>query len=225
MNALKLTDTRLRVLFRLSALLVMVKVTVSVILNNRQYFPPDFESEFLQGREHYFYGIYQYAFYSHVLSGPLSLLLGVILISNRIRRRWPKAHRWVGRFQVAIVTLIVAPGGFLMALRADGGNVAVVGFSVLAILTAATALIGYRRAKQRRYSSHEQWMMRCFLLLTSAVVLRLIAGASIVTEFENKWVYPVSAWVSWLIPVSIYELYRIYTRRVVKQPLDVTTQP
>ena len=200
----------------LSAVLI-AKVTLGVIWNNRFYFPPDFQSEFLIGRRHYFYEHYQYAFFSHVIGGPISLLLGLALVSSRFRIRWPAVHRWVGRIQVINVALIVAPGGFMMALRAAGGPIAVWGFAVLAILTAATVIMGYVTVRQRNFVAHERWMFRCFLLLASAVVLRLIAGLSIVAGIDSDWTYPVSAWASWLVPVAIYEaIWRFLLRRKIE---------
>lgn len=204
-------------LLRILAGVLIAKVTLGVTWNNRIYFPPDFQSEFLIGRQHYFYEHYQYAFFSHVISGPISLLLGLALVSAKFRIRWPAAHRWIGRIQVVNVALIVAPGGFVMALRAAGGPIAVWGFAVLAILTAVTVIMGYVTVRQRNFVAHERWMFRCFLLLASAVVLRLIAGASIVAGIDSEWTYPVSAWVSWLVPVAIYEAgWRFWSRTIIK---------
>src|SRR5690349_19466084 len=88
-----------RVLTILAGLLIL-KVTAGVVLNYRNYFPPNFESDFLQGREQYFSGSYQWAFYTHLVAGPLSLIVGMILLSERFRLRFPKWHRALGRIQV-----------------------------------------------------------------------------------------------------------------------------
>ena len=58
---------------------------------------PNFASDFLRGREGHFFGVYQWAFYTHILSGPVSLILGLILIGERSRARFPKWHRYLGR--------------------------------------------------------------------------------------------------------------------------------
>ena len=60
------------------------------------YFPPDFRSDFLLGRQAYFYGSYRWAFYTHILAGPISLLAGLVLLSTSARQAFPKAHRLVG---------------------------------------------------------------------------------------------------------------------------------
>src|SRR5579863_5036040 len=93
------TATWHRVLTVLAGLLIL-RVTLGVVLNYRNYFPPNFESDFLQGREAYFSGSYHWAFYAHIVAGPISLVLGMVLLSERFRLRFPKWHRMLGRIQV-----------------------------------------------------------------------------------------------------------------------------
>ncbi len=82
-----------RPLFSLLAALVILKVTLSVLVGYRDYFPPNFKADFLAGRQTYFYGPYQWAFYIHLAAGPPALLLGLILTSNRFRLRFANWHR------------------------------------------------------------------------------------------------------------------------------------
>src|SRR5581483_10041540 len=85
------------------AVLLVLKVTLSVVVGYRQYLPPDFNSDFLLGREAYFFGAYRWAFYAHLVSGPVSLVLGTILVTDRFRAWTPKWHRRLGKLQVANV--------------------------------------------------------------------------------------------------------------------------
>src|SRR6185437_7252774 len=98
-----------------AAVLLIVKVTLSVLIGYRDYLPPDFNSDFLLGRESYFYGPYGWAFYVHLVSGPAALVAGTILVSDRFRQWAPAWHRRLGRLQIANVLLLVAPSGFWMA--------------------------------------------------------------------------------------------------------------
>jgi hypothetical protein len=93
------------------AVLLICKVTLSVVLGYRDYFPPNFDADFLQGREVYFWGLYALAFYTHLMSGPASLLLGTVLVSDRLRTGAPTWHRRLGRVQAALVLLLLAPSG------------------------------------------------------------------------------------------------------------------
>ena len=200
-----------RILTLLAGVLIL-KVTASVVSNYHNYFPPNFASDFLRGRERHFLGVYQWAFYTHILSGPVSLILGLILIGERSRARFPKWHRYLGRLQVACVLLLVTPSGLWMAYYAAAGPIAAVGLAALAIATATCVSLGARSAVTRRFADHRRWMWRCYLLLCSAVVLRLIGGLATVTGVTAPWVDPLATWMSWLVPLTAFEL-REWTRR------------
>jgi hypothetical protein len=192
------------------AAVLILRVTASVISGYVNYFPPDFASDFLHGRQGHFWGPYQSAFYAHILSGPLSLVVGLILIGGTHRSRFPTWHRHLGRIQLACVVLLVTPSGLWMAYYAAAGPVAAVGLASLAIATASCALLGARAAVARRFADHRRWMWRCYLLLCSAVVLRVFGGLATATGVAGPWVDPLATWLSWLLPLSIYE---IVTRR------------
>lgn len=194
-----------RILPFLAGVLIL-KVMVNVVANYPGYLPPDFASGFLRGREGHFRGAYSWAFYAHILSGPVSLILGLILVGDRLLVRHPSWHRNLGRLQVGCILLLVAPSGLVMARHAAAGPVAAAGLATLAIATAVCVLLGARAAVNRRFADHRRWMWRCFLLLSSAVVLRLIGGLATVTEVPAPWIDPVANWLSWLAPLSAFEV-------------------
>ncbi|MBI3866445.1 MAG: DUF2306 domain-containing protein, partial [Planctomycetia bacterium] len=206
-----------RVLTFLAVVLVL-KITGGVVLKYVDYFPPNFQSDFLLGREPYFFGTYRWAFYVHLLAGPVSLILGLILLSERFRHTFPKWHRLLGRIQVLDVLFLLAPSGLWMAYRAEAGPVAGVGFAVLAVTTGTTVALGWRSAVQRRFAVHRRWMTRCFLLLCSTVVLRLIAGVATVTGMQGTWVEPLAAWVSWVVPLAVFEAAGAVSRQIAIRP-------
>lgn len=207
-----------RVLAALSALLIL-KVTGSVVLKYRDYFPPNFDSDFLRGRELHFPGSYQWAFYTHIAAGPITLVLGMILISERFRRRFPKWHRRLGRIQAVVVLFLLAPSGLWMAYRAEAGPVAGLGFASLAVATGTSMAMGWRSAVERRFVDHRRWMWRCYLLLCSTVVLRLAAGLATVTGATATWIDPLVAWASWLAPLAAFELSE-WSGRLVRGALS-----
>lgn len=198
---------------RLLVALLIAKVVGGVVWNYREYMPADFEAPFLQGRAEYFFNGYHWAFYIHILSGPFSLLLGMVLISERFRKRFPRWHRALGRVQVVCVLLLVAPSGLWMSFSADSGAIAGIGFGLLSVVTGFTVACGWRAAVQRQFAVHRRWMLRCFVLLCSAVVLRLMAGMATVANLDGDWIYPLSAWASWLLPLGVYEASRYVWRR------------
>jgi hypothetical protein len=195
----------LRVVRVLAGLLVCKTVLV-VFVSYHDYFPANFNSDFLLGKEAYFGGAYQWAFYAHIVTGPFVLASGLVLLSDSIRRQFPFWHRRLGRVHVLCVLFAVAPSGLWMARHAGTGTVAGVGFALLAIATAYCAGKGWQTAVERRFDEHRAWMQRCFALLCSAVVLRVIGGASDVLGVQST--YPFAAWLSWLVPLMLLELLR-----------------
>jgi hypothetical protein len=147
----------------------------------------------------------------------------MILLSERFRQQFPKWHRWLGRVQVVTILLIVAPSGLWMAFYAEAGIWATVGFAILACVTAACAAFGWRSAVQRRFKVHRLWMERCFLLLCSTVVLRLLGGFAVVAGVRAEWYDPLIAWASWVLPLAVFELLALRNRRPARSMPRPTT--
>lgn len=190
--------------------MLILRVLATILANYPDYFPPNFDALFLQGREATFIGVYRVAFYVHIFAGPVVLLNGLILLSETVRRRYRGLHRWLGRVQVATLLLFVLPSSVVMSRHAFGGWPAGLSFLLLSTATAACAIAGVIYARRRRYDQHRRWMLRCYVLICSAVALRLISGAAgLVGVPSPEAAYIVAAWSSWLIPLAAYELARL----------------
>lgn len=211
----KLSPSALARALSILAAILIVRVAVGVFFDYRHYIPPDFRSDFLRGREGYFWGGYHWAFYTHLISGPASLIVGILLVSDRFRNWVPAWHRRLGRIQVANVLLLVAPSGLFMAWYAQTGSIAAAGLGTLAIATAVCVALGWRAAVARKFSVHRRWMLRTFVLLCSAVVIRMIGGLATVLDFDAPWLYPASCWISWLLPLLVFESWRFLEERVL----------
>jgi len=145
----------------------------------------------------------------------------MLLLSPRFRAAFPQWHRRLGRIQALNVLFLVAPSGFGMAYYAFTGTVAAVGLGALAIATAVCVASGWRSAVKRDFVSHQRWMTRTFVLLCSAVVIRIIGGLATVAQYDEAWVYPFSVWVSWLLPLFIYEMSWRHKRFTQRAPTTV----
>jgi hypothetical protein len=186
--------------------LLVFKTALVTFANYPDYFPANFRADFLLGREGYFHGSYQWAFYAHIVTGPLVLLAGLVLLCESLRRRFPRGHRRLGQAYLICVIGFIVPSGLWMSRYAESGTIAGVGFAALAIVTAVCASMGWRAAIARKFEQHRAWMLRCYVLLCSAVVLRIIGGASDLMDLE--WTYPLAAWASWLLPLLALEVFR-----------------
>ena len=201
---------RVRILttaLRWLAVLLILRVLVAILANYPDYFPPNFDSLFLQGREATFTGAYRPAFYIHIFSGPVVLFNGLILMSEYVRRHHAGLHRLLGRVQVVVLLLFVLPTSVVMSQHAFGGWPAGLSFCLLSATTASCAIVGVVYARRGSYDRHRRWMLRSYVLICSAVALRLISGtAGLVGVPSPEEAYIVAAWSSWLLPLAAYEI-------------------
>jgi uncharacterized membrane protein YozB (DUF420 family) len=194
-------------------LLLFVRVMYLIVLEYRRYFPPDFTEGFLIEREAYFWGMYSTAFYLHIATGPIVLLIAVFLMltgaGNEYLNRFAHWHRPLGKLQFVLVVFLLAPTGIVMSVRANTGAIAGAAFFSLSTATAFSMLAAVWRIRQDNLASHRRWATRCLLLLCSPLLLRLMQGAVITLDFDSQATYPYSAWISWTLPLMIFEISRL----------------
>jgi uncharacterized membrane protein len=189
------------------AVMLILRVLAAMLSNYPDYFPPNFDSLFLQGRETTFTGTYRPAFYIHIFFGPVVLFNGLILMSEYVRRHYGGLHRVLGRVQVLILLLILLPTSVVMSRYSFGGWPSGLSFSLLSLATASCAIVGVVYARRRRYAQHRRWMLRCYILICSAVALRLISGTAGLVGVQNaEEAYIIASWCSWLVPLATYEI-------------------
>lgn len=205
MNSIAKPDRHHRVkqVFVAAVGLLLLKVFVSILWEYRWYFPANFDSAFLGGRRYTFHGIYYWAFYLHIVSGPMVIVLGCVSILRVRVVSLRKLHRPAGRVLVIITVFVMLPSGLVMATEAYGGPIAKSGFACLAIATTLSVVMTATQARFKKFRSHQRWAARTFILLLSPLVLRLIAGVMIVTGLESQETYQMNAWISWLLPLLL----------------------
>lgn len=186
---------------------LVLRILASILSNYPDYFPPNFDSLFLQGREATFTGGYRVAFYVHILSAPFVLASGLIMLSEWVRRRAGAVHRVLGRIHVGVLLVLVLPSSAAMSREAFGGWAAGASFLLLTTATAACAIVGVSYARRRQYARHRRWMLRTYVLVCSAVALRLISGAAgSIGVADPERAYVLAAWVSWTVPLAMFEI-------------------
>jgi hypothetical protein len=109
----------------------------------------------------------------HAVFGSIVLLFAPFQFSNRLRQRFTKAHRVMGRLYVLGVYVLAPTGAYIQYFQERGG--APRSFTILAIVDAAlligtTTLAGFFAFK-RKIALHRQWATRSY-----AVALVFIGG-------------------------------------------------
>jgi len=114
----------------------------------------------------------------HGLAGACAILLGPLQFSDRLRQRFTKLHRVIGRIYV-VAALIVAPlGAYIQYFEERMG--ATRSFSIAAAVDAAllmlTTGIAFYFAYRRKIQQHRQWMTRSFAVALVFLEVRVITG-------------------------------------------------
>jgi len=116
----------------------------------------------------------------HGIMGACALLLGPMQFSDRLRQRFTKFHRVVGRFYVAGV-FVAAPLGFYIQHfeeRLGGARSFSVAAAVDAILWMLTTAIAFAFILNGKVQQHRQWMTRSFAVAIVFLEVRVVLGVT-----------------------------------------------
>jgi uncharacterized membrane protein YozB (DUF420 family) len=217
--------TTLRAVLLIAFWLLGVKILLAILVEYRFYFPANFDTAFLVGREDIFAGAYRAAFYIHIVVGPVCLVFAAILLASGSslsdsesrmisRRRCSQMHRRLGRLQALLVLGLLLPTGLVMSTHAFAGPIAVAAFATLSITTAIAVIAAIITAMQGKVTRHRRWAMRTLLLLASPLLLRFMSGLLAASGWESDRTYQLNAWSSWLVPLIVFELSRLRVSKV-----------
>ena len=195
-------------------LTLAVSVCVMILTPFGYYFAADFEYGFLRDKREFFFSSgYFIAFYTHIVGAPAAFLSGTLQVSRTLRQNWPQLHRWLGRFYCLAVLTAAAPGGLVMGFWAYGGLSSQVCFSLLAGLTWIATFLGWRFARIGQLKKHAKWVLRSYLLIASAICLRLIHPLLSELQLNHELTYQLAVWASWVLPLALFELVRWFSDR------------
>lgn len=120
-------------------------------------------------------------------------------------------HRLLGYLYVITVLLFSSTTGFIMGLHANGGLVAILFFTILAMLWGWFTFKALIAAKAKDFTAHKNYMIRSYALALSAITLRLWKVV-LVYFFQPAPmdVYVIIAGLGWIpnLLVAEYIIYR-----------------
>ena len=160
---------------------------------------------------------------SHLLFGAAITFAGTLQPLPQIRRRWPRFHRWNGRFFVA-ASAVAASGGMIMIwTRATGGDLSQhVAISINALIILFCAGAAWQRAATRRFDAHREWALRLWLAANGGWFFRIGLMAWIVANrgpagFDPKTFtgpfITILSFAQYLLPLAVLQLYFVAQRR------------
>lgn len=151
--------------------------------------------------------VWMTAFYFHVTSCILCLFLGVLQFVPYIRRKYTHLHRLGGKIYIFSILGAGAPSGLYMAVFANGGLPAQLGFTVLSFLWIIFTYLAYYYVRKQDFKAHMAWTVRSYALTFSAVTLRLWTPIlSVYTDIPHDIIIASTAWLNWIPNLIIAEL-------------------
>ena len=137
------------------------------------------------------------AFYTHITSGGLALLLGWVQFKHKIRIATPAMHRNVGKLYL-LCALCSSVSAAYLALHSEGGVIAATGFLCLAIVWFTSTLMGYTSIVKGRIFQHRRFMIYSYASCFAAVTLRIWLPLLIVIYGDFIKAYVLVAWLCWI---------------------------
>jgi uncharacterized membrane protein len=114
----------------------------------------------------------------HAVAGACALLLAPMQFSDRLRQRFTKMHRVVGRVYVAGVFIAAPLGAYVQFFEERLGGTR--SFSIATVVDASlwmiTTGIAFGFVLRGKILQHRQWMTRSFAVALVFLEVRLIAG-------------------------------------------------
>ena len=167
---------------------------------------------------------------AHIFLGSVALLAACLQVWPWLRQNHPTVHRRSGRVYVCVAV----PAGLfaiglsphtLMGLNAQVGNV------LFGIVWVTATVVGFRMARQHRFTEHRVWMVRSFALAFAIVVNRLWMPLCILTlapdgpRMLQEQAAGLSMWLSWVGNLLIAEWWLHHThnrarKRAADNPAD-----
>ncbi len=194
---------------QVSIVLLLVKVFLGILWEYRNYFPLNFrDAAFLIGREKSFTTLYGIAFYSHIISAPISLILAATLMATGKQAGWQARHRWIGKVFFVLTQGVVVPSAVIMAFWAFTGIAAGIGLAVQAFVLAYSVTQLVATARSKNFVAHKRWATRALIILLAPLVLRINVGIAEVLHYTPLEFYVANVWLTWCFPLLAYELWQ-----------------
>ncbi|MFC7291368.1 DUF2306 domain-containing protein [Hirschia litorea] len=154
----------------------------------------------------------------HVLTAAVMILSGLIQLTPQIRKRAPHLHRISGRIYLVTACFLAVGGLWMTWIR--GTHLNIIGAYAItldAILILVCAYNTVKNAILRDIKTHQRWAMRLFMAANGVWFMRvsimawmIIAGGPVgMNQDMSGPANHAMAFGCYLIPLGLYELYRI----------------
>lgn len=159
----------------------------------------------------------------HGMAGACAILLGPMQFSDRLRQRFTKLHRVVGRFYIAGAFIAAPLGTYIQYYeeRMGGPRSFSVAAAVDAILLMATTGIAFAFILKGKVQQHRQWMTRSFAVALVFLEVRVIAG---ITGWESLAATETIVWSCLAFSILLADIVLQWQERRRTRPIPAKAQ-
>jgi uncharacterized membrane protein len=155
-------------------------------------------------------------FYTHISLGGLALLIGWTQFNTKWRTNKLRLHKLIGKIYI-VAALLSAQAAIYIALYAQGGVIASLGFICLGIIWFYTTLSAYIKIKSGRTAEHQKMMIYSYAACAAAITLRVYLYPLIFLLHDFIKAYVLVAWLCWVPNLIVaYLLVRRIEKRKSK---------
>ena len=159
---------------------------------------------------------------AHVVFASIAMVSACLQIWTSFRRRYPAAHRAIGRVYVFGGVLPAGLAGLAIGSISPFGPTLRASNVLLAVLWLACTTTGFRMGQRRRFAEHRRWMTRSFALTMSiitnrvwGVIFTVVLTPQLSTTFGGnetlmvQTIAGLSGWLGWVLPLLVAEWWLV----------------
>lgn len=143
--------------------------------------------------------------YVHALGGLSMLTFGTASLYVGWTRKGMRFHKWLGYAYLGLGSM-GALGGLTVSIEAPHEPRSLyIATGTLALVWLAVAGMAWRAARNRRFTSHREWMIRSYVLSWTFVGCRWSQEVGFFSWLGKEGVTAV-IWLNWIVPLLLCEL-------------------
>ena len=145
---------------------------------------------------------------AHITAGGGSLVIGLIQFRKKLRLYSPKLHRLTGLLYLMAVLVSSFCAVILAFTTAKDVNWAYAfSLQIWVSVWISTTAIAYYAALKKRFTLHQQWMVRSYIVTLAFIISGLAIKLPSVKQLGSfEEISPSLFWLGWAVPLYIYQV-------------------
>jgi len=156
---------------------------------------------------------------AHFGFASFTLFIGPLQFIPQIRNKYPKFHRFAGRFYI-IGSIVSALTVYVLLATTYTLPGAIPSLGLLAAIWLFTTIAAYHFIRKHNVIKHKEFMLRSYVCGLAFVFIRLLPEINDVTGLFNfikdeQMRRTVYEWICWVYPLIIVEFWLVWRKQLV----------